>query len=71
LSYPVKLALLCFSGYFFWNEVVQMIGNGVGLYFSSVWNYIDILTPTIIPAVVVMSFTEDKDDVTSKTPRMF
>jgi len=48
-----------------------MIGNGVGLYFSSVWNYIDILTPTIIPAVVVMSFTEDKDDVTSKTPRMF
>ena len=43
--------LLLFSVYFLTNEVRQLIHNGFG-YLASFWNYVDLLPPCLIIAIV-------------------
>lgn len=47
----MQILLGFFSGYFLQNELFQMKNEGFA-YLSSVWNYIDIITPSIIFLVV-------------------
>lgn len=51
VDFPMQILLSLLSGYFLQNELFQMRNEGFA-YLSSVWNYIDIITPSIIFIVV-------------------
>jgi len=51
LDIPMQVLLGLFSGYFLQNELLQMKNDGLD-YLSSIWNYIDIITPSIIFTVI-------------------
>jgi len=51
--------LLSFSLYFFLNEFKQFLDEGLN-YFSSIWNYIDILCPLGVSLIVVFVFIDLK-----------
>ncbi len=53
--------LAIFSTYFVANEAIQFWGQGVE-YFSSFWNYIDILPPALIYLSIFISFSSGGSD---------
>lgn len=57
---PMQAVLGFFSIYFLKNESYQMYTDGLA-YFTSVWNYLDVITPTIILTII---FTNVCDFIT-------
>lgn len=53
-DFPLQILLSVFSIYFLRNELTQCVDEGLH-YFSSVWNYIDIITPVIILTLLVIN----------------
>ncbi|CDW71887.1 wd-40 repeat protein [Stylonychia lemnae] len=62
IDFPMQILLGLFSCYFLQNELFQMRTEGLN-YFSSIWNYIDIVTPsTIMTVVCINAFNIHMDD---------
>jgi hypothetical protein len=67
LDFPIQVILGLYAFYFLKNELVQIKNDGFG-YFTSVWNYIDVITPsTILSVLTINAFQIPIDKGTERT----
>jgi hypothetical protein len=61
LFYGMTVVLMFYSLYFLSNELHELLGSGWS-HFSSVWNYLDIIPPIVIPIVLISDYFSWKYD---------
>ncbi|CDW75916.1 UNKNOWN [Stylonychia lemnae] len=68
LDYPCQIILGLFACYFLRNEIIQISNEGF-MYLSSVWNYLDIITPVII--LTLLTINGFNIDISRNSQRIF